>query len=161
MDRQLKGKRGNVLFCFAVLFLDYPQIRFAPIAILKAFVEAQAKAKARKDLLAIRALDAGLAHVGGSLVEMSEDVMLEFAVGVDSQGNMSYPTMVAGEELQSEDDDESVQSGASLNAIMSISFSVSSLLTLRHLLYHGVKGVIHLGLAKGAGGRMAHQHVNG
>ncbi|PBK93512.1 hypothetical protein ARMGADRAFT_1079823 [Armillaria gallica] len=93
----------------AVLFLDYPQIRFASIAILKAFVEAQAKARARKDLLAIRALDAGLAHVGGSMVEMDEDVMLEFAVRVDSQGNMSYPTVIAGEELQSEDDDESVQ----------------------------------------------------
>ncbi len=97
----------------AILFLDYPQICFASIAILKAFVEAQAKARARKDLLAICALDAGLARVGGSLVEMSEDVMLEFAVRVDSQGNMSYPTVVAGEELQSEndddDDDESVQ----------------------------------------------------
>ncbi|KAK0237596.1 hypothetical protein EDD85DRAFT_951786 [Armillaria nabsnona] len=109
MDRQFKRERENVLFCFAVLFLDYLQICFASIAILKAFVEAQAKARARKDLLAIRALDAGLARVGGSLVEMSEDVMLEFAVRVDSQGNMSYPTVVAGEELQSEDDDESEQ----------------------------------------------------
>ncbi|KAK0235220.1 hypothetical protein EDD85DRAFT_938465 [Armillaria nabsnona] len=99
---------GQVL-SHAVLFLDYPQICFASTAILKAFVEAQAKARARKDLLAIRALDAGLARVGGSLVEMSEDVMLEFAVRVDSQGNMSYPTVVAGEELQSEDDDESEQ----------------------------------------------------
>ncbi len=93
----------------AVLFLDYPQIRFTSIAILKAFVEAQAKARARKDLLAIRALDAGLAHVGGSMVEMDEDVMLEFAVRVDSQGNMSYPTVVAGEELVSENDDDSAQ----------------------------------------------------
>ncbi|PBL01512.1 hypothetical protein ARMGADRAFT_1007503 [Armillaria gallica] len=68
-----------------------------------------AKARARKDLLAIHALDTRLVRVGGSMVQMDEDVMLEFAVHVDSQSNMSYPTVVAEEELQSEDDDESVQ----------------------------------------------------
>ncbi|KAK0447156.1 hypothetical protein EV421DRAFT_2033556 [Armillaria borealis] len=95
----------------AVLFLDYPQLHFTSIPILKAFVAAQAKVKAQKDLLAIRALDAELARVGGSTVEMSEEVMLEFAVRVDSQGNMSFPTVVAGEDLPSEgedDDDDSV-----------------------------------------------------
>ncbi len=93
----------------AVLFLNYPQIHFTSIAILKAFIKAQAKARAKKDLLVICALDTGLTCVGESLVEMNEDVMLEFAVHVDSQGNMSYSTVVAKEELQSENDDESVQ----------------------------------------------------
>ncbi|SJL01186.1 uncharacterized protein ARMOST_04504 [Armillaria ostoyae] len=90
----------------AVLFLDYPQLCFASIPILKAFVIAQAKVKAQKDLLVIHALDAELARVGGSTVEMSEEVMLEFAVRVDSQGNMSFPTVVAGEDLPSEDKDD-------------------------------------------------------
>ncbi|SJK99642.1 uncharacterized protein ARMOST_02950 [Armillaria ostoyae] len=95
----------------AVLFLDYPQLHFASIPILKAFVAAQAKVKAQKDLKAIHALDAELARVGGSTIAMSEEVMLEFAVRVDSQGNMSFPTVVAGEDLPSEeeeDDDDSV-----------------------------------------------------
>ncbi len=93
------SKFYSQILTHAILFLDYPQICFASIAILNAFVEAQAKARARKDLQAIYALGTRLACVGGFLVEMSEDVMLEFAICVNLQGNMLYPTVVAGEEL--------------------------------------------------------------